>query len=344
MQRRSSRVLRLVRPRRARRWVAAASTPVLSVASGCRGPASTLDPAGRGAELIAELFWWLLAGAAIVWLVVVALAVLFARARPSPQGRRAARALIIGGGAVFPTVVLGGMLVYGLALMPDLSARAPPGTLRIAVSGEQWWWRVRYLPAGEDAVTLANEIHLPVGEPVELLLESPDVIHAFWIPSLGGKLDMVPGRVNRLVLRPTRTGVFHGVCAEYCGTSHALMRFVVVVEEKDAFLAWLRRQAEPAPAVAEPLAARGAERFLANGCGACHTVRGTPADGVVGPDLTHVGSRSSLGAGILPNDPAAFRRWIGHTEAVKPGVLMPSFGMLPPEELEALSAYLEALR
>ena len=143
---------------------------------------------------------------------------------------------------------------------------------------------------------------------------------------------MIPGRTNRLVLEPTRTGVFRGVCAEYCGTSHALMSFYVVVLEQEDFAVWLAHQHAPAQPPTQPLAARGQELFLANGCGACHTVRGTPADGVVGPDLTHVGSRLSLGAGILPNDPEAFRRWIAHTEDVKPGVHMPAFGMLPPED------------
>ncbi len=209
----------------------------------------------------------------------------------------------------------------GLSMLPDLVAPAPEGSLKIVVSGEQWWWRVRYLPPGGEAIVLANEIRLPVGEPVEFRLESPDVIHSFWIPSLGGKMDMIPGRLTRLALEPTRTGVFRGVCAEYCGTSHALMSFYVVVMEKEEFDRWLAHQAAPAEPPAEPLAARGQELFLANGCGACHTVRGTPADGVIGPDLTHVGSRLSLAAGILPNEPDAFQRWIaahGDAQAGRP--------------------------
>ncbi len=162
-------------------------------------------------------------------------------------------------------------------------------------------------------------------------------------------MDMIPGRVTRLTLEPTRTGTFRGVCAEYCGTSHALMNFHVVVQEKEDFARWLERQGTAARVSAGAagatgtLAARGRELFLANGCGACHAVRGTPADGVVGPDLTHVGSRLSLGAGILRNEPGGFRRWIASPEHVKPGALMPAFGMLPPGELRALAAYLESL-
>ena len=308
--------------------------------AGCGGPQSTLDPAGRGAERIADLFEWMAFGAVVVWLAVAGLGVWAVRARPEASNQRKAAALIIGGGAVVPAVVLAGLLVYGLALMPGLLAPAPPGSLEIAVSGEQWWWRVRYLPPGGGAVELANEIRLPAGEPVQLHLDSPDVIHSFWIPSLGGKIDMIPGRRTRLALEPTRTGVFRGVCAEYCGTSHALMAFDVVVLEKEEFARWLAQQRQPARP--RP-ATRGGELFLANGCGACHTVRGTPADGVVGPDLTHVGSRLSLGAGILPNGPEGFLRWIARTGDVKPEVHMPAFGMLPPQDLQAMAAYLDGL-
>jgi cytochrome c oxidase subunit 2 len=284
------------------------------------------------------------AGAGIIWLAVVSLA-LYSFCHSESYGHGRASILIIGGGAALPTVVLAGLLAYGLSLMPALLAPAPVGSLKIAVSGEQWWWRARYLTSGSNdgAIELANEIRLPVGEHVEFHLESPDVIHSFWIPSLGGKIDMIPGRLNRLTLEPTRTGVFRGVCAEYCGTSHALMSFYVIVLEKEDFATWLEHQKEPARAAVQPLAVRGQELFLANGCGACHTVRGTPADGVVGPDLTHVGSRWSLGAGILANEPDAFLRWIAHTEDVKPGVHMPAFGMLPLEDLRALAAYLDGL-
>lgn len=312
--------------------------------AGCSGSQSALDPAGRGAERIADLFWWMAAGAVIIWCLVVGLALHATRFRSESYSQREATLLIIGGGVVLPTVVLAALLAYGLALLPELLAPAPEGSLKIAVSGEQWWWRVRYLSSdGGEAVVLANEVRLPVGEPVEFLLESPDVIHSFWIPSLGGKVDMIPGRQNRLTLEPTRTGVFRGVCAEYCGASHALMGFSVVILETEEFARWLAHQAQPAQAPTGPLAARGRELFLANGCGACHMVRGTPADGVVGPDLTHVGSRLSLGAGILPNEPDNFLHWLARTETVKPGVHMPAFGMLPQEDLRALAAYLDGL-
>lgn len=312
--------------------------------TGCDGQQSTLSPAGRGAERIADLFWWMTAGATIIWLFIVALTIYSIRIRPEAHNHRQTKFLIIGGGAVLPTVVLAILLAYGLALLPDLVAPAPEGSLKIAVSGEQWWWRVRYQQADGQAIEIANEIRLPAGVPVEFQLESNDVIHSFWIPSIGGKVDMFPGRLTRLFLEPTRTGTFRGVCAEYCGASHALMSFPVTVLEKEEFARWLEQEAKPAQAPAEPIAAQGQQLFLAQGCNACHTVRGTPATGVIGPDLTHIGSRLSIGAGTLPNEPDSLRRWIAHTEDVKPGVLMPAFRMLPPDELEALVVYLSGLK
>ncbi|MBI3298220.1 MAG: cytochrome c oxidase subunit II [Elusimicrobia bacterium] len=311
--------------------------------SGCAGPQSALDPAGRGAERLAELFWWMAGGAAVVWLAVAALAVYAVRGGARRAGGGAQRALIVWGGAVVPTLVLGALLAYGLSILPGLLASAPPGALRISVTGEQWWWRVRYESPGE-AVELANEIRLPAGEPVEFTLRSADVLHSFWIPSLGGKMDMFPGRETRLLLEPTRPGRLRGVCAEYCGESHALMAFDVVVLEKPEFARWLAAQRRPAAVPAGGAAARGGELFGANGCAACHTVRGTGADGVVGPDLTHAGGRLSIAAGTLPPGRAGFGRWLAKTHEVKPGALMPHFGMLPPEDLTALAAYLEALR
>lgn len=305
---------------------------------------STLEPAGYAAKEIADLFWAMVVGAAIVWIAVISLGIYALRAGAKPEKRRQAALLIIGGGAVLPTLILAGYLVYGLAMLPRLTQPAPEGSLRIEVTGEQFWWRVRYhLPNGEQ-FDLANEIRLPVGEPVQFLLDSPDVIHSFWIPSIGGKMDMVPGRVTSLTLEPTRTGVFRGACAEYCGTSHALMSFYAVVTERDEFDRWAEREARPAPEPADDLAARGHDLFLANGCGSCHSVRGTAADGVVGPDLTHVGGRLSIGAGLLPSEPEAFYRWTAHTKDVKPDVLMPSFGMLPDEDLDAIAAYLAGLQ
>ena len=315
---------------------------MLASAGACSGVQSSLAPSGRDAESIAALFWCMTAVALVVWLGVVALAFYYARRPSASPSRRRDRLLIVGGGVLLPTVSVTVLLVYGLAMLPGTVARAPEGSLQIHVIGEQWWWRVHY-PSSDGTVTLANEVRLPVGEPVQFRLESDNVIHSFWIPSLAGKMDMIPGRVTWLTVRPTRTGVFRGACAEYCGTAHALMAFYAEVMEKDAFERWLAAQANPAVRPADANAARGEALFLANGCGACHAIRGISAAGTIGPDLTHVGSRLSIGAGILPTESDAFRHWIARTEHVKPGVHMPHFGMLPDAELRALSAYLHGL-
>ncbi|WP_217475801.1 cytochrome c oxidase subunit II [Stutzerimonas stutzeri] len=315
----------------------------LVVLTGCDGQQSALAPAGTGAQSIATLFWWMAGGALAIWLVVMGIALYATQARPEAHSLRGARWLIIGGGIVFPVIVLTGLLIYGLTLMPKLSS-SEKVALRVEVSGEQWWWRVRYRTEAGEAVELANEIRLPVGERVAFSLTSPDVIHSFWIPSLGGKVDMIPGRTNQLVLEPTKTGTFRGACAEYCGTAHALMNFAVVVMTREAFDQWLAEQAEPAQQPAGELQQAGQQAFLANGCGACHQVRGTEADGTVGPDLTHVGSRLTLAAGTLPADVEAFKRWIGHSSAIKPDVKMPAFGMLPEGQLIAMAHYLSGLK
>lgn len=331
---------------------------MLPVIAACSGPQSALDPAGSQAAILATLWWWLAGGALLVWAGVMAVAWWVSRRR-QPAGQpddppdapaimdpppRAAHRLILVGGVLVPVVVLTALLGYGLWLMPQLRPALPGSALTVQVSGEQWWWRVRYpLPSG-GTVELANEIRLPLGEPVAFELSSPDVIHSFWVPALGGKMDMIPGRSNRLVLQPTRAGRFRGACAEYCGTAHALMALDVVVLPPAKFQQWLQDQARPALPPQGALAERGARAFLAQGCGACHAVRGTPADGRMGPDLTHVGSRLSLAAGTLPADAEAFARFVGHAGTVKPGVRMPSFAMLQEDELAAIAAWLEQLQ
>lgn len=313
------------------------------VISGCGGAQSTLEPAGRGAEVIAELFWWLAGGAAIVWILVIALAVYAGVVKPHSYRPRTAKLLILGGGVLFPTLVLGGYLSYSLALLPPLIEPAPEGSLEIHVSGEQWWWRVHYLTPGGDTVTVANEIWLPVNEPVQFYVNSRDVIHSFWIPALGGKIDMIPGRTNRLTLEPTREGVYRGVCAEYCGASHALMAFDAVVTDRATFDDWLAHQASAARQPVGALPARGRQLFFENGCGACHTVRGTEAAGKIGPDLTHVGGRLRIGAGTLVAHVEAFHEWIANPGRLKPEAKMPHFEMLAPADLRALAAYLVGL-
>jgi cytochrome c oxidase subunit II len=306
-------------------------------------PQSALETAGRDAEQIAQLFGIMMAGAVIIWAAVVLAAIYAIRVSRGTHTERDANLFIIGGGVALPTSVLAALLWYGLPLVPQALALPAPGALRIHVEGKQWWWRVQYV-VPDGFVETANELRLPVGQRVELQLSSPDVIHSFWVPSLAGKMDMIPGRITRLALEPTRTGTFRGVCAEYCGASHALMAFEVVVTEGDEFESWLDAQNAPAAAPADALASRGQETFLANGCSACHTIRGTPAAARIGPDLTHVASRASIGAATLPNQTDALTRWIRDTDRLKPGVHMPAFRDLSADELTLLAAYLGGLR
>src|SRR5690606_27455942 len=231
------------------------------MASRCAGVQSALAPAGREADRIASLFWWMTGASVIIWIFVVSLAVYYARRSRGEKNRRRDFWLIFGGGGVFPGVTLTILLIYGLGMIPSTVERAPEGRLQISVTGEQWWWRVRYARPGGQEVVLANEIRVPVGQPTQLRFDSDNVIHSFWVPSLAGKMDMIPGRVTWLTLRPTATGVFRGACAEYCGTSHALMGFYVEVMEPQAFEQWLDHQARPAVPAADPQAARGGELF-----------------------------------------------------------------------------------
>ena len=224
------------------------------------------------------------------------------------------------------------------------ASRPAEAELRLSVTGEQWWWRVRYETPGGEAVTSANEIRLPAGRRAELILDSPDVIHSFWVPPLGGKMDMIPGRTTRLVLEPERPGRYRGACAEYCGASHALMAFTVEVMAPAAFHDWLAAEARPAAVPQGEAARRGADLFVDVGCGACHAVRGTAAAGSIGPDLTHLAGRPTLAAGTLPMTEDALARWIADPQAVKPGALMPPFAALGEARIADLAAYLASLR
>lgn len=309
-------------------------------------PPPIFDPAGPYAGSITTLAWVLLAMAAVVFLVVlVALwAALFGR--PQLRERIGGTTVIWIGGIAFPIVVLTALLVYGLTLTRSLSAPITGDEMRVRVVGEMWWWRVTYLDArGRPVLLDANELHIPVGQPVVLELESNDVIHSFWVPRLSGKLDMIPGRRNLMRIQADEPGVFGGQCAEYCGGPHALMGFAVIAHEPRAYARMMAARLLPSPTLpAVPEAVRGADLFMSAGCAACHRIAGTPANGIAGPDLTHVGSRLTLGAGILPNNLGTMMGWIGNSQAIKPGNRMPPYTVLSGEDLKALAVYLEAQR
>ena len=305
---------------------------------------SALEAAGRDSERIVQLTIWLSAGALAIWLVMVVLALSITRLRAlaTPRG---GTLLIVGGGVVFPVLVLTSLLVFGVSELPQILAAAADERLRIEVTGNQWWWRVRYVSSdGGMAVETANEVRLPVGQRVNVYLRSADVIHSFWIPALAGKMDMIPGRINRLALEPTRPGRFRGACAEFCGLSHARMHLTAVALDPREFDAWLDAERQPAAEPASSAARRGRAAFFAQGCNACHTVRGTTAVGWIGPDLTHLASRPTIAGAMLPNSAEARRQWIGRTHLLKPGARMPAFAHLPDETLDELTAFLGELR
>ncbi|MGS1097414.1 cytochrome c oxidase subunit II (plasmid) [Aquamicrobium terrae] len=310
---------------------------------GCSGVQSALDPAGEEAAHVAQLFWIMVVAGGLIWLAVVSLLSYASRGKRGRLDEQAAGRLIFWCGAAIPAFLLFLLLGYALWLMPGLRPFAPANAsdaLTVEVTGEQFWWRVAYHDPDTDTPVLsANEIRLPVGERVEFRLKSTDVIHSFWIPALGGKMDMIPGRVSRLSLLATKTGTYRGPCAEYCGTSHALMAFTVVVMEPSEFRQWLQARAGASPGAAS----EGRDLFLAHGCGACHRVAGTEADGSVGPDLSHVGSRETLGAGILPNSEGTLRDFIAHPHVIKPNSKMPAFSMLPERDIGEIAAWLKGL-
>jgi cytochrome c oxidase subunit 2 len=305
------------------------------------GLQSALAPASDAAETINQLALVLYAGGTAILALILALAAIGAL---NPPRRVYAGAWLIGGGLVFPVAVLGALLAYALHLGHALSVGASRPA-DIEVTGKMWWWDVRYSDAATRAgIVLANELYVPVGRPVEIALRSDNVIHSFWVPALAGKVDMVPGRNNRLVLHAREPGVFRGQCAEYCGIQHAWMAFYVVAVPEEAFRQWLARQAAPAIEPTDPFLEQGRRAFLRQGCGTCHTVRGTPAAGTLGPDLTHVGSRLSLAAGRLNNHAGTLAGWIADSQTIKPGNLMPAMNVFSGEELRAVAAYLESLK
>jgi cytochrome c oxidase subunit 2 len=239
---------------------------------------------------------------------------------------------------LIPVVIVISITVPTIAAVFRTQAPPPPEALRVEVIGHQWWWEARYPDLG---VTTANELHLPVGRPVSLSLKSADVIHSFWVPQLGGKRDLIPGRVNFLTFTVREPGEYPGQCAEFCGISHANMRLLVVAQSPEEFKAWAQRVKAP-PAAPAGGAADGLQAFLAGGCVACHTIQGV-SPGVVGPDLTHFGSRKTLAGGLLPNTPEHLARWLANPPAVKPGALMPKLP-LTGAQISALVVYLGSLK
>jgi cytochrome c oxidase subunit 2 len=321
--------------------------PACLVLAGCGGDQSTLNARSRQASDISTLWWWMLAVAGAVFLgAVVMLVIGYLRRSPGLPfiGERegVATGLVVVFGMAIPIVILVALfIVANLTVMNATSApKAGSTSMTIRVIGHQWFWEVRY--PGTPAVT-ANEIHIPTDTRVNVQVTTEDVIHSFWVPQLNRKIDLVPGRRNRVLLDTGTPGVYRGQCAEFCGLQHAHMGLSVHAQRPERFRAWLANEARPRLAPANAAARSGERAFMSSQCASCHTIRGTAAAGQVGPDLTHVGSRATIAAETLVNNPDNLARWVRDPQSIKPGAKMPGLH-LTPAQLGAIVPYLEGLK
>jgi cytochrome c oxidase subunit II len=331
---------------------------LLAQASEAVAAQTPLAPASTEARQI-ESLWWIFTGVSVVvfCLVVLWLLLVLVRGRnidavtvadhppipPDTPGAKRMAKLVIGA-TVATVFVLFGLLVAdfttGRALQPPKTTQA----LTIKITGRQWWWQIEYQnPDPSKTFITANELHLPVGQPVQLLLQSSDVIHSFWVPALQGKKDLVPGHPTSLWITPDRTGTFRGQCAEFCGYQHAHMGLLAVVETPEEFARWQAAQRQSAPAPTTDTQKLGQQVFLTRTCAMCHAIQGTLANSRVGPPLTHLASQQTIAAGSFPNTRGHLAGWILDPQALKPGVRMPA-NPLSPDELQALLDYLEILK
>ncbi len=314
-------------------------------------PVSYLHGDGRKAYPVVSLTWGMLAISVIVTVTVCALLFIGILARRARTADMAAAPVERSGGGMpwliwgtgISTVALFGSLVWTVAVLADINGPPSKPTVTIEITGKQWWWSARYLSDDPSRiVTTANEIHIPVGQPVRIKLIGADVIHSFWVPALTGKTDTIPGQTNTMWLEADTPGIYRGPCTEYCGAQHAHMTAFVVADPPEMFKAWWDAQIAPAVAPTTDEGARGQAAFVFH-CGACHTVRGTEAGGTVAPELTHLMARKTIAAGTLDNTPPNLAGWISNPQAIKPGAAMPAPG-LSGQEVTDITAYLETLR
>ena len=313
---------------------------------------SALEPSGPQAAKVANLWWFALAIATTVYLITLgALWLAARRARQREQRgeelsgpvaeQRMTHGVTIGVAAT--VVILLVFLVTDLSVGRTLSPVPSAHPLTIEITGHQWWWEVQYADTSPHGrFTTANEIHVPVGEPVLFVLSAHDVIHSFWVPNLAGKKDLIPGYTQSVWFQADSAGLYRGQCAEFCGLQHAKMALHVVAEPRDQYQRWVERQREPAATSLDSVASRGREVFLVGTCAMCHSIEGTAAGSHAGPDLTHLASRRTIAAGTLPNTRGALAGWIVDPQRIKPGARMPP-NMLKPQDLDALLTYLQSL-
>ena len=318
--------------------------------TGCVGWQSVLDPHGSPALGLDLLMKFIMIVCAVVWVLVVAmlfvaLARRTPRAEPLMLGRRTQdRMRIAVAGSVAASVVVISVFTLASYAATRMLSVVSDDELMIRVRGFQWWWDVTYLAATpKESFRTANEIHIPINRTVRIQLETADVIHSFWVPSLAGKQDLIPGRNNDVRFSAARAGTYRGQCAEFCGLQHARMAMIVVAHEPDSFEAWRQSQLKSATEPVKTEEQAGRELFVAKACSACHTVRGTAAAGATGPDLTHVGSRRTIAAGVFETTRGSLAAWIADPQTIKPGNNMPMVP-LTADELHAVSAYMAGLK
>jgi cytochrome c oxidase subunit 2 len=337
--------------RRIARLVPAAAA---AATSACHGRQAMMAPAGPAAHRIASLGWFVLVIFCVISVIMWVL-IFWAAARrrgtllehmpwDAPEDRR----WIIIGGFTIPVIVLATIFVVmlrSMAAFPMGDGDMHPAPADIVVTGHQWWWEIEYTDGDVDQhVVTANELHVPTGRPVDIELHAHDVIHSFWVPNLHGKVDVVPGLVNRIRIEADQPGIYQGQCAEYCGPQHAHMLLAVKAEAPADFEAWLQALRAPASPPADEAARLGQRLFMTRQCVLCHTIRGTDAHGQVGPDLTHIGSRMGIAANTLPNNRATLSAWVTHAQSLKPYAEMPNITAFRGDELQQLVAYLQGLK
>jgi cytochrome c oxidase subunit II len=322
-----------------------ATVPAAAVAA---PPLSYLQTFGPAGDPVTRLGW----GLGVISLIVLALITIALLAgifrRRSREQREGTLAVTRDAGGVswiyvgisISAVVLAACALWTMFTLRAIAMPSHAHELTLHVTAAQWWWRVRYDDPDAQAVfSTANEIHVPVGRPVKVELSSEDVIHSFWVPRLAGKIDMIPGQTNVLWLQADQPGVYVGQCGEFCGAQHAHMQMRVIADQPKEYAAWREHQVQ---AAAPPGANAPGEALVAARCGACHTVRGGGAGGILGPDLTHLMTRETIAAGLLPNTPGNLAAWIANPQTLKPGTRMPA-PQLSPKELQTVVAYLETL-
>lgn len=322
----------------------------LAGAAACSGNEDALNPKGPQAERIGTLAWYMMIASTIVWVLVV-VALLYAAWKGHQRdvadqsdetNKRLERPVITA--TVITVLILVGTLVYNITTSDAMASLPRDNALRIEITGRQWWWEATYAdPVPGNQITVANEIHIPVGEPIQVIGNSADVIHSIWVPNLMGKKDVIPGHVTATWFQADKPGIYRGQCAEFCGRQHAKMALLIFAEPRSQFESWYRSQQQPAASPSDSLSQAGEKIFMAKGCPLCHTVGGTQAQGHLGPSLTHAGSSYTIAAGTLKNTKGNLAGWIVDPQRIKPGAKMPP-NDLSGSDLQALLSYMVSLK